>query len=164
MKTRYPPSVRLEDAIRSQNNLPNDFILRGHLSIGWLRVLPQRGKSSAESSIVHLHLCLWKILFTQIWDFRNRELHGKSSLIKTYERPILKQELVERKSNAAEKIGAEQVYLVDYDLYDLDKWPTTATKHIVERLAHVARNYKKSVLTRQPLTCNKICQSGEHGT
>ena len=101
--------------------------------------------------MIHLHLCLWKVLFTQIWDFRNGELHGRESLIETYERSILKDELREWKRNAAGKLGAKQVYLVDFNLRDLNKWPTTAMKNTAETLAHAARNYRKSGLTRQPL-------------
>ena len=84
-------------------------------------------------------------------DFRNGELHGRKNSIKTYERSILKGELTEWKRNAASKLGAEQVYLVDFNLRDLDKWPTTEMKNTAETLAHAARNYRKSVLTRQPL-------------
>ena len=108
-------------------------------------------RSSAERLVVHLILSLWKILFTQVWDARNGELHGKKSIVETYERSILRNELEEWKRNAAEKIGAHQAYLADYELEDVDKWPTTAMKNVAETLAHAARNYNRSVLTRQPL-------------
>ena len=72
-------------------------------------------------------------------------------MVETYERSILRKELAEWKRNAAEKIGAHQAYLAEYDISDVDKWPTSAMKNIAETLAHAARNYKKSVLAKQPL-------------
>ena len=68
-----------------------------------------------------------------------------------HERSILRKELEEWKCNAAEKIGAHQAYLAEYNLEDVDKWPTTAMKNVAETLTHTARNYNESVLTRQPL-------------
>ena len=141
MESIHPPSVDLDETIQSQRNLPNDFILRGFLSIEWFRTLLQHDKSNAEGSMIHLHLCLWKILFTQIRDFRNDELHGRESLIETYERSILKGELTEWKRNAVGKLGTEQAYLVEFNLCDLDKWPMTTMKNTAETLAHAAQNY-----------------------
>ena len=49
-------------------------------------------------------------------------------------------------------MGAEQPYLVDhYNPNNVDGWPTTAMKITVETLALAAQNYRKSVLTKQPL-------------
>ena len=151
MKTRYPHSPTLERAIRSQQKLPMDFILKGFLSEEWFRALLGHDKETAEQSIIHLILSTWKILFVQVWDFRNGELHGRNSIVETYERSILRDELVEWKRNAASKIGAHQAYLADYDTADLDRWPTAAMKNVAETLAYAARNYRRSILAKQPL-------------
>ena len=151
MKSRYPYSPDVERAVKSQCNLPRDFILKGFLSNEWLQALTNHDKESAERSMVHLLHSVWKILFTQIWDFRNGELHGRNSIVETYEREMLKEELIEWNRNAALKIGAHQAYLAEYDIADIDKWPTSAMKNVAETLAHAARNYKRSVLARQPL-------------
>ena len=121
MKTRYPHSRPLEKAIQSQGQLPPDFILKGYLSDEWFHALLQHDRGSAKRTIVHLLLSLWKILFMQIWDFRNGELHGRDSVVETYERSILRGELIEWNRNAAEKIGAHQAYLAEYNITDIDK-------------------------------------------
>ena len=72
-------------------------------------------------------------------------------MVETYERSILQKELIEWNCEAALKIGAHQAYLADYDINDIDRWPTTTMKNVAETLAHATRNYKKSVLARQPL-------------
>ena len=151
IETSYPNSPPLEKAVIRQSELPQDFILKGFITNQWLKVLMKHDRSSAERLMVHLFLSLWKILFTQIWDARNNELHGKKSIVETYERSILRKELVEWRHNAAAKIGAHQAYLAEYNLDDVDKWPTTAMKNVAETLAYAARNYNNSVLNRQPL-------------
>ena len=87
----------------------------------------------------------------QVLDFRNGELRGRNSIVETYERSILQEELVEWNRNAASKIGAHQAYLADYDIADLDRWPTTAMKNVAETLAYATRNYRRSILAKQPL-------------
>ena len=43
------------------------------------------------------------------------------------------------------------MYLTGYKLEDIEKWPTTAMKNVSETLALAAQNYRKTVLSTQPL-------------
>ena len=96
-KRRYPDSVAIRRAVQSQWRLPHEFLLRGYLTNQWLQALINHKRDQAEAGMVHLLLSLLDILFAQVRDFRNGVLHGNDSIVETYERSNLLNELQEWK-------------------------------------------------------------------
>lgn len=151
IKPRYPVIQSIETTIKYQQLLPREFILRGYLTTHWLHALLDHDRNSAETSMTRLLLSLWNILFAQIWEFCNGTLHGGESIVETYERRNLLQELREWKRDSATKLGATQLYLTSYSISDASKWQTGFMKTTTEILAKAAKNYRTSLLERHPL-------------
>ena len=151
MKRRYPTNLTIEQAVNKQRLLPKEFILRGLLTNHWLQALIEHDRDNAETSMIHLLLCVWNILFTQVWGFRNGTLHGRESIVDKYERRNLIHELREWKREPALKLGSSQTYLTMYDMKDVPKWQTEYMKTTIEILTKAARNYRASILEQQHL-------------
>ena len=103
--------------MEQQMRLPPEFLLRGLLVSGWHGSLLQQ--EDPDLMMKHLHLGLWRILFAQVWELRNKHNHCTKSVTATYERNQLLVELREWKRTGPEKLGAHQSYLAEYDLADM---------------------------------------------
>ena len=90
----------------------------------------QINSDKAEQYLRHLHLGIWRILFTAVWEQRNIFLHGKDSISMKYEREKLTTELRKWKWVAGSRLGYQQMYLVDYINDDITQWKT-ATKETI---------------------------------
>ena len=58
----------LSDAISSQRHLGHDFLLRGYLTKAWLPAMVQHDGKHPKQKLAHLHLGLWKVLFSAVWE------------------------------------------------------------------------------------------------
>jgi len=108
----------------------------------------------AEQHLHNLHLDIWRILSTAIWEQRNIFLHGKDIISMKYEREKLTTELREWRQVAALRLGYQQMYLVDYSNDKITQWKTTSMKETIHLLVKAAALQEACMLddTQQPMT------------
>ena len=136
-------------AMEQQMCLPPEFLLRGFLVTGWHNALLPHG--NPKLMMTQLHLGLWRILFAQVWELRNKHNNHTESIASVYERNQLVQELREWKRTRTTRLGAHQSYLAEYDLVDIQRQQTSSLKTRIEILTIAARNWRKSCKSGQKL-------------
>ena len=129
--------------------LPPKFILRGLLVSGWHDSLLE--ESDPNSMMKHLHLGLWKILFAQVWELRNKHNNCAESIADIYERNQLLAELHEWRRVGPERLGAHQAYLAECDPKDMQQQQTASLRTRIEILTLAARNWRNSCRAGQKL-------------
>jgi len=104
----------------------------------------------AEQYLRHLHLGIWRIPFTAVWEQRNIFLHGKDSISMKY----VATELREWKQAAGSRLGYQQMYLVDYSNDDITQWKTGTIKETIHLLVKAAALQEAYMLddTQQRMT------------
>ena len=143
---RMPPQVRA--AITKQSAMHSEFMLRGYLVTEWLSAIKAITPDKPDQKLVHLHLGLWTILFPSVWEQRNTINHGDTNIVTKIQRTQYILELKEWKRHAASRLGASQVYLIDYDIPTILTWTNTTMKETIALLGNAARNFRKAQLDK----------------
>ena len=141
----------VSQAMKQQMQLPPEFLLRGYLVKEWYDTLFKSSNDDADKWMTRLHLGAWNILFTQVWDLRNKQNHSSESITDAYERRLLKAELKEWKQTRSIRLGAHQSYLAEYDLTEVMRQPTSSLKTTIDILTIAARNWRKASKSGQKL-------------
>ena len=134
----------LRQAIVSQEELGGEMMLRGYLVSEWLAALREAGADKPDQCMTHLHLGLWKILYPSIWEQRNTLLHGDESFTTKLERKNLTRELIEWKRVAGSKLGASQIYLIDYNIKTIAGWTLSTMQTTIDIIHKAAKNFQNS--------------------
>ena len=145
MLTGITATAAVTRAMQAQAHLGNEFLLRGLLDKQWLSAMCAIEDDKPMVKLTHLHIGLWKVLFSSVWETRNTILHGKDSITRRYERATMIGELAEWKRQAPAMLGSKQVCLAAYSMQDAIRWSTTLMKETLKLLSTAARNYKEFV-------------------
>ena len=150
-----PPIV--QEAIKKQQQLGPEFLLRGYLVPEWLTAIQHFDKNKPQLRLTHLYLGLWKTLFATVWEQRNETANSEVSIVDKIEGEQFKRELIEWKRERHTRLSYSQHYLVGYDIPRMMAWSTSNMRVTLELLVQAARNYWRSLATRQHLITEFLC-------
>jgi hypothetical protein len=136
-----PHHRTVEAAIKSQQTLGGEFLLRGYLTKEWLQAIMHFDRNKPEQRLTHLYKGLWKILFASMWEQRNTSLHGPNNLSDKYERERLQDELREWKRISNTRLGHRQQYLTDYPPDEIETWKTATMRETIALLIKASQNH-----------------------
>jgi len=128
-------------AIKSQQTLDGEFLLRGYLTKEWLHAIMRFDHNKLEQRLTHLYKGLRKILFAPMWEQRNTSLHGPNNLSDKYEREKLQEELRKWKRISNTRLGHRQQYLTDYPLNKIETWKTVTMRETISLLIKASQNH-----------------------
>ena len=150
-----PPII--QEAIKQQQQLGPDFLLRGYLTPKWLRALQKYANDKPEVKMTHLYLGLWRILFATVWEQRNTTANSEVSIVDKIKRTQFIKELIGWKREQHTRLSYTQHYLVSFDVSRMMSWSTSNMRVTLELLVRSAINYRRSLATNQRLITEFMC-------
>ena len=90
--TSFDPAI--QEAVREQQSVGTDMLLRGFLVRGWCRALTQIGVQKPEHTTKSIMLYIWDTIFASLWDTRNNILHRQKNKVEALEDLCLSEALV----------------------------------------------------------------------
>ena len=147
------PSVpELAVAIRSQQALGEDFILRGYLVKEWIPALLLYQKDKPDLRMKHIFTGIWTILFESVWETRNTIKHGGNTIVHAEERRTSLNNIDEWIRNKGNRLSTSQHYLLDFPRPEMHTWTNSSIKNLLSLLGQASTNYLASLLDdAQPL-------------
>ena len=147
-----PAVPELASAVKSQQALGDDFILRGYLVKEWIPALLLYQKDKPDLRMKHIFTGIWTVLFEPVWEMRNTIKHGGNTIVHAEERSALLNDIDEWIRNKGNRLSTSQHYLLDFPRPDIHSWTNSSIKNLLSLLGKASTNYLASLLDdAQPL-------------